>query len=617
MGEQRVPRRRRGVRAGALAGCGAIVLAGCASMPDSGGLESVEASQRPDSQVRVFALPPRDDAGPEAIVEGFVEALTSDDPSYAMARKYLTPKAAKNWNPMQRTVVLDDGPSTRPLGRADTGDEGRIYQLSGRQVATVDTKQAYTPDTGAYTENLHLSRVETAKGKQWRIDSLPKGVVLGQSDFQRIYQSVNKYYYAVDSDPGEEGSEKRLVADPVFVRQWTDPLTETVKEVLAGPTNWLNPVVRTAFPSDAGLKEGVGSLTPDDANKLTVPLNEAGSKAGAGKCKEMAAQLLFSLRDLSSSGVRQVELKRSDGRLMCALTDNDADALVPSRVSGRLDDQYLLDAKGRLVRMAGHSTSNRTLEQVLGPLGEGGQRLRSAAVSRDQERAAGVSNDGRSLYVASMVNGASLGDALVHSHAKSEKDGLTTPSWDGRGDLWVADRDAKSSRLLMFGEGRADRMQEVRVDELDDTSRIESVKMSADGARVALLVTEKGKTKLRIGRVERERDASGETVASVHELRPAAPEMDEVTAVSWAGGSKLVVVGRAAGGLQQIQYVPSDGSAATGQALPGLTRVSEIAASANDGLPLLAHSDDGVVRLPSGTAWQPVLKTGTAPIYPG
>ncbi|WP_425244695.1 LpqB family beta-propeller domain-containing protein [Streptomyces citrinus] len=586
-------------------------------MPDGGGLESVEASQRPDSQVRVFALPPQDDAGPEAIVDGFIEALTSDDPSYAMARKYLTPKAAKSWDPMQRTTVLDDGPSRRPIGRAGTGDEGRLYQLTGRQIATVDTKQAYMPESRPYEGNLHLSRVETSKGKQWRIDSLPKGVILGQSDFQRIYQSVNKYYYAVDSGSGEAGSEKRLVADPVFVRQWTDPLTETVKQVLAGPTNWLNPVVRTAFPSDAGLKKGVGSLTPDDANKLTVPLNEAGSRAGASKCKEMAAQLLFSLHDLSSSSVSGIELKRSDGRLMCALTEDDAEAFVPLRASGRLDDQYLLDAKGRLVRMAGHSTSDRSPEQVLGPLGEGEQRLRSAAVSRDQERAAGVSNDGRSLYVASMVNGASLGDALVRSHSRSEADGLTTPSWDGRGDLWVADRDKKNPRLLMFGEGRADQMQEVRVDGLDGTSRIESVKMSADGARVALLVTEKGKTKLRIGRVERERDASGGTEVSVHELRPAAPEMDEVTAVSWAGGSRLVVVGRAAGGLQQIQYVPCDGSAATGQALPGLTRVSEIAASADDGLPLLAHSDDGVVRLPSGTAWQPVVKDGTAPIYPG
>nr|WP_308284817.1 LpqB family beta-propeller domain-containing protein [Streptomyces longispororuber] len=616
MKDERTPHGRRGVRAGALAGCGVIVLAGCASMPESGGLESVEASQRPDSQVRVFAVPPRDNAGPLSIVDGFLEALTSDDPSYAMARKYLTPKAAKSWKPGKQTVVLVDGPTPGASSRPNAGDEGQTFSLTGQQVAKVDQRQAYEPDQKPYDETLHLSQVDTAKGKQWRIDTPPDGVVLGESDFQRIYQSVNKYYYAVDP-ASEESPQKRLVADPVFVRQWTDPLTETVKELLDGPTRWLNPVVITAFPTGTKLKDGVKSLAPDDTNKLTVPLNRAADQVSQGRCKEMAAQMLFSLRDLSSSSVGEVELKRADGGLLCALTEPQADALVAPRMSGRMDDMYFLDGKERLVRMPGKSSSTKAPEQVPGPLGEGTQRLSAVAVSRDQERAAGVSNDGRALFVASMVTSASLGDALVRSRAAHEKDRLTTPSWDGRGDLWVADRDPKKKRLLMFGQGQADQMHEVRVSRLDDDARIEAVKMSADGARIALLVTEKGKTKLRIGRVERHPDGDGGIEVSVDQLRPAAPEMDEVTAVSWAGGSRLVVVGREPDGLQQMRYVQSDGSAPTGQALPGLTRVSEIAASENDGLPLLAHSDDGVVRLPAGAAWQSVLKEGTAPVYPG
>ncbi|MEB3962634.1 LpqB family beta-propeller domain-containing protein [Streptomyces kunmingensis] len=586
-------------------------------MPDKGGLESVEASQRPDSQVRVFALPPRDGASPTNVVEGFLEALTSDDPSYAMARKYLTPKAAKDWRPGQQTVVLADGPSARPVGQQDAGDEGQSFSLSGRQVATVDKQQAYQPGSGQYNKNLHLSQVKTAKGDQWRIDSLPTGVVIGESDFQRIYQSVNKYYYAVNSVAEDDPPQKRLVADPVFVRQWTDPLTETVKEVLAGPTRWLDRAVRTAFPTGAGLKDGVESLAPDDANKLTVPLNKQAEDVTPTKCREMAAQLLFSLRDLSSSSVSEVELKRADGRLMCALNESEADALVAPRRSAVLDEQYFLDGKGRLVRMPGTSSSDREAERVPGPLGEGEQPMRAVAVSRDQERAAGVSSDGRSLYVASFVTSASLGDALVRSHAVDVKDGLSTPSWDGRGDLWVADRDPGDPRLLVFGQGLGDRMQQVSIEGIGDGARIETVKMSADGARIALLVKEKGTTSLRIGRVERQSDGEGGLEFSVADLRVAAPEMEDVTAVSWAGGSRLVVVGREAGELQQMRYVQSDGSTPTGQALPGLTRVSEISASEDDRLPLLAHSDDGIVRLPSGAAWQSVAKDGTAPVYPG
>ncbi|NEB75272.1 hypothetical protein G3I40_08515 [Streptomyces sp. SID14478] len=584
-------------------------------MPDSGGLDSVDASQRPDSQVRVFAQPPADGASPTNVVEGFLEALTSDDPTYAIARKYLTPKAAKGWEPGHETVVLADGPNTRPLSPQNAGDEGKYFSLTGSEVATVDRQQAYQPHKQKYDKNLHLSLVKSSKGNQWRIDSLPPGVVLGETDFQRIYQPVNKYYYAVDSPSGGDSSPKQLVADPVFVRQWTDPLTETVKQVLAGPTRWLDHVVNTSFPSGVRLKSGVDSLSPDDANKLTVPLSKAADRVSQTKCKQMAAQLLFSLRDLSSSSVSEVDLKSTDGRLLCTLNEDKADALVAPRQAAQLDAQYFLDEKGRLVQVPGRGSSDPA--PVEGPLGEDSPRLRSVAVSRDQERAAGVTHDGRLLYVASFLSSASLGDPLVRSHAAAAKDGLSTPSWDGRGDLWVADRDPAHKRLLVFGQGLGDKMQEVSVEGLEDDARIESVKTSADGARIALLVKIKDTTSLRIGRVERQSDGEGGVDVSVAGLRSAAPEMEDVTAVSWAGGSRLVVVGRESDELQQIRYVQCDGSAPTGQALPGLTRVSDIAASDDDRLPLLARSDDGIVRLPSGSAWQSVLKDGTAPVYPG
>ncbi|MFB7758479.1 GerMN domain-containing protein, partial [Streptomyces sp. NPDC056121] len=389
--------RRRGLRTGVLLGCGAVVLSGCASMPDNGGLQAVEASQRPDSQVRVFAMPPRENAGPVSIVEGFLEALTSDDPQYTMARKYLTEKAAKSWHPEERTTVLTDGPSTGQASRPSAGDEGRTFRLSGHQVAFVDQQQAYRPEGTSYSKTLHLVQENGPKGKQWRIDGLPQGVVLGQSDFQRIYQSVNKYYFALDEEsPGGgaqsgEGSgsgstsrQKRLVADPVYVRQWIDPLTQTVRALLSGPTHWLNPVVTTTFPSDTRLRKGVKSLAPDDDNNLKVPLNAKADHVGRARCKEMAAQLLFSLRDVTSANVSQIELERSNGSQLCVLSESDAEALVEPRTSGPSDDQYFLDDKGRLVQMSGASHTAKDPKRVPGPLGDGEQRMRSVAVSRDE-----------------------------------------------------------------------------------------------------------------------------------------------------------------------------------------------------------------------------------------
>lgn len=241
--------RRRPVRLAAYVGCGALLLAGCASMPDSGDLRDVESTPRQDSQVRVFAMPPREDASSAEIVQGFLEALTSDDPQYETARKYLTASARKTWDPDRSTTVLADAPDPEPA-HAGTGEdtgEGFLYRLSGGKVATVDAQHAYAPDDGSYNRTVHLTRLKNSK--QWRIDGLPQGVVMGKSDFQRNYVSVNKYYYASNVTSGT-GTPLGTVADPVYVREQVDPMTQIVRALLKGPTRWLDPVVTSSFPRE-------------------------------------------------------------------------------------------------------------------------------------------------------------------------------------------------------------------------------------------------------------------------------------------------------------------------------------------------------------------------------
>jgi len=608
-------RRRRTLRAGVYLGCGALLLAGCASMPDSGDLRDVDASQRPDPQVRVVAAPPRDNARPSEIVTGFLEALVSDEPQYDTARKYMTKQASQEWRPDSSVTVLADGPNpaAQQTGARDSDSE-YLYTLQGTKVATVDAQDAYAPDDGRYDQSVHLSlqSVPGMGGKQWRIDRVPDGVVMGKSDFQRIYDSVNKYYFASDGSEGTSG-QPSAVADPVYVRDQVDPLTEIVRSVMQGPSRWLRPVVRSSFPSGTALKKGVTSLTPDDQGRLRVPLNARADHVRSTECDEMAAQLLFTLRDLTPTGVGEVELQRSNGTQLCALKSNQAQNIASHGTAKKPEYQYFVDAKGRLVRVPSESTQMGP-EQVPGALGEGTKALRSAAVTRDEDRAAGVSGDGRDLYVGSLVSGSSLGESLVHSASATQKEGLSTPSWDPRGDLWVADRNPRDPRLLMLEKGAG---EPIAVSTPGLNGRIEAVRVSADGVRVALIVNKAGDTSLQIGRIKREPVKAGASpVVSVGDLRSATPQMAEVTAMSWSGDCRLVVVGRESGGVQQMRYVQCDGSTPEAQPPSALTGVKEIAASENEGLPLLAHSEDGIVRLSSGAQWQKVVE-GAAPVYPG
>jgi hypothetical protein len=606
--------RRRPVRVLVYVGCGAMLLAGCASMPDGGDLRAVEASQRPDAQVRVFAMPPREDAQPEEIVQGFLEALTSDDPRFDTARMYLTDKASQEWRPNQSTTVLADGPNTvaeHSGSREATGDYA--YSLTGTKVAEVDSQLAYEPAEGKYDELVHLTKQKEKDGtKQWRIDVPPQGLVMGMSDFQRNYVSVNKYYFASNGAGGADGP-LGAVADPVYVREQVDPVTRMVRSLLKGPTSWLKPVVRSSFPTGTALKEGVKTLTPDDQNRLTVPLNAKADRVGQSVCTEMAAQLLFTLQDLTPTGIDEVELQRSDGAQLCALTDERAGIVVAHGPTKPVAYEYFIDGEKRLVRIPGGSSEQKP-EPVPGALGDGNKDLRAAAVARDEDTAAGVTVDGRSLYVGSLASGGSLGDPVLRSKATSEDDGLTTPSWDTSGDLWVADRDPKNSRLLLLAKGAGEPLV-VTTPGLE--GRIEAVRVAADGVRVALIVRKDDRTTLLMGRIERQDGPGGKTAVGIHELRPVAPQLEEVTAMSWAGDSRLVVVGRKARGVQQIQYVQVDGSTPVGPAPSALTGVKEIAASENERLPLLAHSEDGIVRLSTGAQWQTVVKTGMAPVYPG
>lgn len=103
----------------------------------------------------------------------------------------------------------------------------------------------------------------------------------------------------------------------------------------------------------------------------------------------------------------------------------------------------------------------------------------------------------------------------------------------------------------------------------------------------------------------------------MRELRPAAPQLADVVAMSWAPRGRLLVVGRESGMVVQARYMLADGSM-VGAGLPGANGLVAVAASEDEKKPVVAESlEDGIVWLPPGAQWRTVVAGGQAPVYPG
>ncbi|WP_435131763.1 LpqB family beta-propeller domain-containing protein [Actinacidiphila sp. bgisy144] len=591
-----------------------LLLAGCASMPSSGEVRKVSEGQRADSdsQVRVFGIGPSPGESASDIVNGFLEATTSSESDFVTAKSYLSKQEKKRWKPDTGITVFSGELAPREVGGTGRKEGYTTVTLSATKSAVVDAKHAYEPDHGTFSTSFHLVKEDN----QWRIDGLANGLVLSDLDFQRIYHSVNMYYFArlgPDEHPAGGSSNATLVADPVYLRIQNDPLVSTVSALLGGPTDWLSHVVTTATPAgtrleDKGPDHGV---SVDDSQRLQVRLGSAADKLHGQRCTQLAAQLFATVQAQASAQLASAEVDHADGSTACVLHSSEALGYGPENLVGSSPRPYFIeaDSQHRLLELTDDGKgSTPKATPVPGPFGSSKAYLDSVAVRRDQEVAAGVRSEGRDLVVGSLVTGQAFGKAVVTSNVK---DGLSAPSWDGFDDLWVADRDPDSPKLLVLPHGTGTPI-EVPVPDLD--GRIQSLRVASDGVRIALVVQQGSQTRLMLGRIVREGTTQHPQFA-VNSLRPLTPSGENMTSVSWAGASKLVVLDTEPGGAQQIEYISSDGSA--GSALQGVSEATSVASSENAASPLLASYNGRVYELPTDANWKQVSPKGSDPVYPG
>jgi spore germination protein GerM len=262
-------------------------LSACVGIPSSSGVNTgVEIVSGGDSSFVDLPQPPPNNAPKDDILTDFMQAATSPEGDYSIARRFLTKAAAQKWNPT-KNVVIREGVATM-----SAQPDGSInYSVTTKASVTADgvyTEQS-TPSTA--TPNFQFQKVNG----QWRISALDDQTVVSRASFQQVFAPRALYFF----DP----TFKYLVPDVRWFPIGSTVLTRVVSALLGGPTAYLRQgAVVTAFPAGTQLDKPVDLRT----GSVTVDLSAEAAADNSNIDRARMQQQLQS--SLSSTNVTGVEI---------------------------------------------------------------------------------------------------------------------------------------------------------------------------------------------------------------------------------------------------------------------------------------------------------------------
>lgn len=225
----------RALRAALAVGVVSALLAGCTALPtdtDPQALRSFEPGQMEDPD-----LGPRPEREPDLLLRDFYTAAAHPGQQFKAARSFLTPEAADEWDPSTEILVVDRFDlTTQPESTSDR----RIFSVRGNVIGQLRTGGSYEPENGAYEATVEMEPVDG----EWRISSLPEGVVFERTELRNQFHPQNLYFF----DP----SNQVLVSDRRWVFSDTGSLDSAlISLMMQGPSRILEPGVNDFLPPEA------------------------------------------------------------------------------------------------------------------------------------------------------------------------------------------------------------------------------------------------------------------------------------------------------------------------------------------------------------------------------
>ena len=541
----------------------ALLLPACAGLPTSGGVAvGLKLGESPqDVDFLPVASGPVAGAGPEEIVEGFLEAGITTSDNWDTAREFLAPPLQRSWRPAVG-VSIDVGTDSRtitssvPSEEVDTADTAEVQVLLDL-VASVDETGAYAEARGPSPVPFTVQRMGNG---EWRITQAPDGIVIDEPRFPSVFEGYQLQYFDL--------SWTRLVPDVRWFPRRQSPATTVTQMLIGGaPSEWLDPAVETAFPADVQLAQDavpiVGQVAEVALTRPALGLDEL-------TLSRMRTQLQATLK-AAGIAVSQVRFN-VDGR---ALDAGVVDVVEPSSSVGTLVLQ-----NGAFGRIVGDEIS--PIAGISNAITAMPQSIVSIDVADDDSHAA-VQLADQHVY-------------LVGERSLDELDarpGLIEPSLDPYGYTWSVPGGNPAALQAAGSDAAAHQIGNA----WPTASAISDLRVAADGARVAAVVTVGKQTWVVVAAVVRD---SANVPIELGDIKQLTQLAEPAIGLSWVGVDKLAVLVDPNSPTLLTQTVGGPGAA---EAAPS-DSISVAGARTTAGVRLLGAN--GELFAHAGSAWREV-----------
>lgn len=505
-----------------------LMLTGCATVPTSGAVEhhTPQASGM-NSGVQVDPLPPADGASQLLVVEGFLHAMGTYQPNYAVARQYLSEAANAAWHPESGVQIYADG-------SPPTETEQSVV-LSARITGRVDASGIYSVvgnDTPPLRQDFGLQKNGAG---QWRITNPPSGLLVSRYSFTTGFEAVDLHF----ADP----SGSVLVPDPRFFAAGEQASAVVVAAQLAGPSAWLAPAVRRTQTRDLTVRQ----VGVDAGGVAEIDLAGDASGLDADQRRVLLAELAYTLTGLDQVTAIEVSVNAEAWRDDSGQTQLRADSFSGMSPLGSSSQRGLFVVKDRRIQRLSDTSNWDELSEVNVGITRPGQ----IAVSADLSEVAATSSDATRL----LVGRTSTGKATqVRTGA-----GLLRPDYARDGELWSPAAGGPAELEVLKGEGR---LKVVAGDDPVPNLRLRALSLSPDGARVALILSDGSQTRLGLARVQR---SDGEITISgwtALDLSVITGNSGRAIDLGWVSATELVVLQASDEGTSVVR-MSQDGATST------------------------------------------------------